>query len=427
MDYNFKDGLDFAKELDEKDDLKEYRNHFYLKEDEIYMDGNSLGLASKEGEKSLLKILDIWKEEAIKIWNIEDGKYHQYSRHLAKKMAPLVGAKDNEVVITGSTTSNIHQAISTFYKPTKEKYKILVDDLNFASDRYAVDSQIRIHGLEVEDAVKVVKSEDGKYIDEDKIIEAMTEDVSLILLPTILYRSSQILDMKRLTEEAHKRNIIIGFDLCHAIGAIEIDFSDIKPDFAVWCTYKYLSGGPGSIAGLYINEKHFKKLPGMAGWYGNKLETQFQLKHEFDHEEDASGWQIGTPSLFSMAPLDGVLDIFKEVGMKRIREKSLKLTAYFMYLVDNKLGKYGYKIDNPRDNEKRGGHICLTHNKAYQISIALRDLGVIPDFREPNVIRIAPIALYNTFEELYRVVEILEKIALEKTYENYSEIRKTVI
>lgn len=427
MEYNFKDGMDFAKELDRNDELKEYREHFYINEDEIYMDGNSSGLASKEAEKAVLNILDIWKKDGIKIWNIEDGKYHKYSKHIAKKMAPLIGAKEEEVVIVGSTTSNIHQGISTFYHPTKDKYKILVDDINFATDRYAVDSQVRNHGLKVEDTVKVVKSDDGKFIDEDKIIEAMTDDVALILLPTVLYRSSQILDMKKLTEEAHKRDIIIGFDLCHAIGAIEMNFSEIQPDFAVWCTYKYLSGGPGAIAGLYINERHFKKLPGMAGWFGNRLETQFQLSHKFDHQQDANGWQIGTPSLLSMAPLDGVLDIFNEVGMKKIREKSLNITAYFMYLVDNKLSKYGYGIDNSRDDSRRSGHICLTHNNAYQISIALRDLNVIPDFREPNVIRIAPIALYNTYEEVYKVVEILEKIAVEKIYENYSEKRNMVI
>lgn len=427
MTTKFETGLTYARELDQQDDLKQMREHFYIQPGEIYMDGNSLGLSSKEAEVALLRMMEVWKKEGIKIWNVEDGKYYHYSNKLAALTAPLIHADAGEIAIAGSTTANIHQCISTFYQPTTEKYKILVDDLNFPTDRYAVDSQVRLKGLDPSEAVKVVASEDGKTLSAEKIIAAMTPDVALILLPAVLYRSAQILDMKKITTAARERGIYIGWDLCHAIGAIEMDFTELQADFAVWCTYKYLGGGPGSIAGLYINKKHFAKMPGMTGWFGNKDETQFQLKHTFEPAPDASGWQVGTPSLFSMAPLEGALQIFAQVGMPAIRKKSLQITAYLMYLIDEKLQAYGYGVGNPRENEARGGHVCLEHDEAYRISLALKDKGVIPDFREPNVIRLAPIAFYTSYEEVYRVVEILEEIFVEKTFLEYSDKRGLVV
>lgn len=427
MDTSFNTTREFAESLTTADVLHHLRERFYIQPNQIYMDGNSLGLASKDAERALLDVLEVWKSEGIKLWNTENSKYYHYSKHIAKLMAPLIGADDNEVAVVGSTTSNIHQAISTFYKPTEKKYKILVDDLNFPTDRYAVDSQVIQKGYSPHDAVKVVKSPNGSFIDEDTIIDAMTDDVALILLPTVLYRSAQVLDMAKITMAAKERDILIGWDLCHAIGALEINFNQINPDFAVWCTYKYLSGGPGSTAGIYINKKHFDKTPGMAGWFGNKDETQFQLNHQFDHQQDASGWQVGTPNLLSMAPLEGVLKIFNEIGMHAIRNKSLHITSYLMYLIDEKLSKYGFSVGNLRNDYQRGGHICLEHKEAYRITLALKDKGVIPDFREPNVIRLAPIALYTSYTEVYTVVEILEKIAKNKIYEQYTNKRSLVV
>ncbi|OJG98251.1 kynureninase [Enterococcus termitis] len=423
MNNTFQEDRAYAQWLDEQDPLKAIRERFYVQPNEIYMDGNSLGLASKDAEKALQNMLDIWKNEGIKLW---DGLFH-YAGKLGELSAPLINAYPDEIVITGSTTTNIHQCISTLYKPTKKRYKILVDDLNFPTDRYAVDSQVRLHGYEPNDAVKVVESLDGRLIDETAVINAMTDDVALILLPTVLYRSSQIIDMKRVTEAAHERGILIGWDLCHAIGAIPMDFKDIQPDFAVWCTYKYLSAGPGSIAGLYMNRKHFNETPGLAGWWGNKDDTQFELKQQFEHQQDASGWQIGSPSFLAMAPLEGTLNIFNEVGMKNIREKSLLITAYLMYLIDEKLERYGFSVGNPREDHRRGGHVCLEHKEAYRICKALKEANVIPDFREPNVIRLAPIALYNTYEEVYTLVEILEEIVVEKRYEVFSNERTLVV
>lgn len=427
MKYEFQLGMNYAKELDMKDPLKDIRSRFYVKENEIYMDGNSLGLCSKDAEKSVLKALDIWKEHGIGIWNVENSKYFLYPSYLGGRMASLINADANEVTVTNSTTINIHQAITTFYKPTKDRYKILADDLNFPTDRYAVDSQVKLHGYDPDDAVKVVPSPDGRTISEDAVIEAMTDDVALIILPALLYRSAQLLDMERVTKEAHRRGIYIGWDLCHSIGAIPHDFKKIDPDFAVWCNYKYLSAGPGAPAGLFINKKHFGMDPGLAGWHGNVKATQFQLKHKYEHSNDADGWLTGTPSILSMAAIDGILDIYNEVGMEKIREKSLKITAYLMYLIDERLAKYGYSIGNPREDDKRGGHVALEHDEAYRICQALKEHRVIPDFREPNVIRLAPVALYVSYEDVHRLVDILEELTINKEYENYEHTRSLVV
>lgn len=420
--------LDFALEKDREDELFNVRQRFLLQPDTIYMDGNSLGLASIDSQRTLQEANESWIKDGIAIWNAKDSKYFLYSSYLGAKLAPLIGAEAEEVAVMGSTTLNLHSALATFYHPTKHKYKIIIDNLNFPTDRYAIESEVRLHGLEVEDALKVVDSPDGKFIDEEAMINAMTDDVALIILPAVLYRSAQIVDMKKITDAAHKKDIIVGWDLCHAIGAIEIDFSKIQPDFAVWCNYKYLNGGPGATGGFYINKKHFSKKPGLAGWFGNRISSQFELNQKFEHNQSsASGWQTGTPSILSMAPLEGALDIFEDVGLTAIRKKSLDITAYLMYLTDEKLASYGYTVGNSRIDEKRGGHICLEHDEAYRICQALREHKVIPDFRDPNVIRLAPIALYTSYREVYRLVEVLEVIAKDKEYEDFSNKRALVV
>ncbi|WP_127959923.1 kynureninase [Serratia microhaemolytica] len=421
----FKDGLAFAQEMDQQDVLRPIRDRFYQIPGEMYMDGNSLGLCSKDAEESLISMLEIWKNEGIKLWN--HPKHFRYTDVIAKLTAPLLNADPLEIVTVGSTTSNIHQCLATFYHPTEKKYKILVDDLNFPSDRYAVDSMVMLKGLKVEDAVKVVCSRDGRTLSEDDIIEAMTDDVALVHLPSVLYRSSQLVDMEKVSKAARERGIIIGWDLCHSVGSVPHDFKAIEPDYAVWCTYKYLSAGPGAVAGMYINKKYFSTRPGLAGWWGNKDETQFQLSHTFEHQQDATGWQVGSPHFFSMAPLAGSLKIYEEVGMEKIRAKSLHITAYLMYLIDTRLSQYGYSVGNPREDDRRGGHVSLEHDDAYRICIALKNNRIIPDFREPNVIRLAPVALYNSYEEVYQLVNVLEKIAANKEYENFSSARALVV
>lgn len=427
MDKNYEQGPGYPELMDNNDILGHFKQRFYIKEGTIYLCGNSLGLCSRDAEESVLQAIEDWKVEGVKLWNVKRSKYYLYSKNLAHLMAPLINVDPDEVAITGSTTINIHQAISTLYKPTKSKYKILVDDLNFPTDRYAVDSQVRLKGYEPKDAVKIVKSRDGRVIKEDDVITAMTNDVALILLSTVLYRSGQILDMEKISHAAREKGIIIGWDLCHAVGAIEIDFKSIEIDFAVWCTYKYLNGGPGATAGIYINKKHFQKVPGLAGWFGNKHETQFQMRQEFEHQIDASGLQIGSPTILSMAALEGSLKLIHEAGISNIRKKSLHLTGYLIWLIETKLGQFGFTIGNSKEDLQRGGHVCAEHSEAYRISLALKQRDVVSDFREPNVIRITPVALYTSYSDVYNLVKILLDIMNNGYYNEFSSSRAIVV
>jgi kynureninase len=232
--------------------------------------------------------------------------------------------------------------------------------------------------------------------------------------------------MKKLTEEAHKRNILIGFDLCHSVGAIPHHLSEWGVDFAFWCTYKYLNGGPGSVGALYVNEKHFNKEPGLAGWFSSSKESQFDMEHSLIKAADAGAYQIGTPHIFSAAPLLGSLEIFQEAGIERIRRKSLHLTGYFMALIEKELSAFDFRISNPSNDNERGGHVYLEHPEAARISQALKANGIIPDFRNPNGIRLAPVALYNTFEEVWRAVQMLKTIMEEKNYLKYENKRGVI-
>lgn len=423
----FEDGLAFAKAMDEKDALRDFRARYYIPEGTIYMDGNSLGLCSKDAEEAVREALEAWKKEAIDIWNVEESKYFLYPSRLAKLLAPMLGAEADEITLTNSVTINIHQCLATFYKPDAKRYKILVDELNFPTDRYAVDSQARLHGLDAEKAVVAVKSRDGRCILEEDVIAAMGEDVALALLPAAFYRSAQLPDMARLTKAARERGVLIGWDLCHSIGAVPHALDAIGADFAVWCNYKYLNGGPGTVAGLYINRRHFGRLPGMTGWQGNEKGTLFQLRQTYAPAPDADAYLTGTPPILSMAALEGALRIHNEAGVGRIREKSLLLTEYLICLIDMRLRPYGFCVGSPREAERRGGHVALEHPEAWRICRALKDRGVIPDFREPNVVRLAPAALYVSFEDVYTMVGILEEIARDRLYEQYESARSLVV
>ncbi|MFA1822889.1 kynureninase [Virgibacillus oceani] len=412
--------------MDTKDALKLYRKEFYVNENVIYFDGNSLGLLSKRAEIVLEDLKESWKTYAIDGWSEGAHPWFYLSEKLGSMSVPLVGAKPEEVVITGSTTTNLHQLVATFFKPTGKRTKILADELNFPSDIYALKSQLQLNDLDPEENLIQVKSKDGNTLKTEDIIRLMTENVALIVLPSVLYRSGQILDMKKLTEEAHKRNIMIGFDLCHSVGAIPHHLSDWGVDFAFWCTYKHLNGGPGSVGALYVNEKHFDKKPGLAGWFSSSKDTQFDMAHTLQKAADAGAYQIGTPHIFSAAPLLGSLEIFSEAGIERIRTKSLQLTDYLMTLIDSELAAFNFRISNPREETERGGHVYLEHPEAARICKALKANGVIPDFRNPNGIRLAPVALYNTFEEVWTAVQILKTIMEEKSYLQYKNKRGVI-
>jgi kynureninase len=387
--------VEYAKSLDEQDALGKYRNEFYIQPNVIYMDGNSLGLLSKRAEKSVLTLLDSWKRYGIDGWTQGEHPWFYFPETLSEMCAPLVGASKEEVIITGSTSANLHQLVASFYRPEGMRTKILADELNFPSDLYAISSQLSLHGFNGDEHMKLVKSRDGYTLQEEDIISAMTDDVALIILPSVLYRSGQVLDIKMLTEAAHERNIMIGFDLCHSIGSVPHELDKWNVDFAFWCNYKHVNGGPGATGGLYVNRKHFGGKPGLAGWFGSDKEKQFNLSTQMTPATNAGAYQIGTPHIMSSAPLYGSLEMFAEVGIYAIREKSLKLTNYMMTLIEHELSEYNFVIANPRETEKRGGHILLVHDEAARICKALKVQQVIPDFRSPNGIRLAPVALYN--------------------------------
>ena len=415
----YKTNLEFARKLDTADPLKSFRTRFYIPENTIYMDGNSLGLLSKDSEVTLHHNLKKWKTKAINGWLEGDQAWFYYAEEIGKLAAPLIGAEPGEVIATGSTTVNLHALLSTFFKPKPGKNKILTDETNFPSDIYALKSHLKLRGFDPESHLVMVPAEKDGTLSEDRIIKHMDEDIALVLFQSVIFSTSQLLDVATLTQEAHKNEILIGFDCSHSAGVVPHAFDKDDVDFAFWCGYKYLNGGPGSSAFIFINKKHFEKEPLMAGWFGYKKEKQFEMSLEFDHEHSAGGWQISSPGILGLAPLEGSLKILNEAGIEQIRAKSAKLTSYFIYLIDQILAKdpYNFHIGTPRDPDKRGGHIALKrYQEALRINEALKKRGIISDFRPPNIIRLAPAPLYNTFQEVWEVVYALKEIIDKKEY-----------
>ncbi len=425
---DFEPGEGCALRLDEADPLAGYKERFYGLQGCIYMDGNSLGLMSFDAESTLLRVMDEWKKLGIRGWSGAEQPWITYAERLGELQAPIVGAHSDEVVVTGGTTVNLHALVATFYRPEAGRTKILADELNFPSDLYALSAQIRLRGGNPDTDLVLVKSRDGVLIEEDDIVDAMDSDVALALLPSVYYRSGQLLDMERLTEEAHDRGILIGFDCSHSVGVVPHRLSDWGADFAFWCNYKYVNGGPGSTSSLYVNRRHFGTTPGLAGWFGNDRSTMFEMRTEFDPARTAAAWQIGTTTMLSSAPLEGSLQMIAEAGIGNIREKSIRITSYLMYLIDETLSgePYSYGVATPRDPDRRGGHVGVTHDDAWRITQALIARGVIPDFRPPNIIRLAPIPLYVSYHDVWKVTEHLKAVIDHGEHEAFSDDKATV-
>lgn len=418
--------IDYAAEKDKKDPLARFAKEFYIQKGKTYLDGNSLGLLSKRSEQSVIKLLEAWKMHAIDGWTDTRQPWFTLSETIGAKMAKLIGANAHEVIATGSTTINLHQLLATFYEPTDNKPFILSETLNFPTDIYAMQSHLKIHGLKSEKYLKLIKSEDGHTLSEDTIIEAMTDDIKIIILSSVLYRSGQLLNMRKLTTAAHERGILIGFDLCHSIGSVPHQLSDMGVDFAFWCTYKHLNGGPGSVAGLYVNERHHAKTPGLRGWFGSDKQVQFDMERTFTKADGAGAYQLGTPHLLSLSPLIGSLELIEEAGIGPMREKSLNLTQYLRDLLESLPETTDLFIRTPKNDEHRGGHILIEHPEAARICKALKSEGIIPDFRSPNGIRIAPVALYNSYSDVLHCALTLATILKNGTYKHFENTRGVI-
>jgi kynureninase len=418
----------YAQKLDSEDPLAGFRERFHIPDGTIYVDGNSLGLLCKDSENSILGALNEWKTLGIEGWVGAKRPWFYFAEQIGAMCASLVGAEPDEVILSGTTTVNIHQLVNTFFQPHGSRRRIIADELDFPSDIYALKSILKLRGMNPDRDLILAPSVNGRFLSEESIVRLMDEETALVFFPSVLYRSGQLLDVQDLTEEAHRRGIPIGFDCCHSVGSVPHQFDKWGVDFALWCSYKYLNGGPGSIAFLYVNKKHFSREPALAGWFGYVKDKQFDMSLEFEHSGSAGGWQISSPAILSSASLEGALRLTLEAGIEAIREKSLRMTSYLMYLVDEVLSKspYNFAIGTPREDARRGGHVAIENDEGLRISEALRSRGVVPDFRPPNIVRIAPIPLYNTYHELWQVVQHLKDIIDKNEYERYSKVRKAI-
>lgn len=418
-----------AQRLDDHDGLASFKNRFYVREGVIYMDGNSLGLLSHDAEQSLLTVIEQWKTLGIDGWLKASPPWFYLGEELGRRSASLVGASPESIVVAGTTTVNLHALVATFYEPTQGRRKIIAGELDFPSDIYALKAQIELRGGNPQTDLVKVSSHDGRTIDEDDIIATMDDTVALVLLPSVLYRSGQLLDIQRLTAAAHDRGITIGWDCCHSAGVIPHEFDRWNVDFAFWCNYKYLNAGPGGIASLYVNPQHFGKTPALPGWWGYQKDRQFDMLHEFEGAAGAGAWQISTTTILGAAPLIGSLNIMDEAGIETVRKKSLALTDYLISLLDERGltgAEYGYQIGTPRDHRSRGGHVAVEHEHAAAIARSLKERGVVPDFRPPNVIRLAPVPLYTSFVDVWDTVQHLREIIESGEYRQMSGAREIV-
>jgi kynureninase len=410
---------DFARELDINDPLRGYRDRFHLPMQEngqpyIYFAGNSLGCQPKSVRAYIEAELLDWERLGV------EGHFHAqhpwmpYHELLAATSARLVGAKPEEVVIMNSLTVNLHLLMVSFYRPTPKRYKILIEADAFPSDIYAVRSQLRFHGYDETEGLIALKPRPGAHTlrtqDIEAAIEAEGDQIALILLGGVNYYTGQAFEIEKITRAGHQKGCKVGIDLAHAVGNVALQLHDWNVDFAAWCTYKYLNSGPGGVAGAFVHERHLTDvdLPRFAGWWGHKKETRFQMGPDFHPIPTAEGWQLSNAPILSMASLRAAIALFDEAGMPALRAKSQRMTGYLEYLLDLYADALPLQIITPRDPAQRGCQLSLlTDDSGRDIFHKLSQSGVICDWREPNVIRVAPVPLYNRFEDIWQFVEIL--------------------
>ena len=414
--------MDFAIKQDELDPLKSYRKQFHFpsfhEKKMIYYTGNSLGLQPISTKKYIDQELNDWAK-----WGVE-GHFHAqrpwmpYHEFITEKAAKIVGGKNNEVVVTHSLTTNLHLLMVSFYRPTKTRFKILCEKKAFPSDQYALQSQAKFHGYQPEEAIVEIGPRDGEYTirEEDVLakIEELGESLAMIMIGGVNYFTGQVFPMKEITAAGHKVGATVGFDLAHGAGNIPVSLHDWNVDFAAWCGYKYLNSGPGGSSGLFIHERHVKNkdLIRFAGWWGHDKNDRFLMPDKFNPIPTAEAWQLSNAPVLSMAAHLASLDIFDEVGMDALREKSIQLTNYQEFIINNineRNSHINLEIITPKDTSKRGCQLSIVaHGQGKSLFEKLSANGVVADWREPNVIRIAPVPLYNSFEDAFDFGKIIE-------------------
>ena len=418
----FENNLAFANQLDEQDSLNQFREQFYIPvingNECIYFTGNSLGLQPKTTQDYVVNELEDWANFGVEGHFHATNPWFSYHEIFPQQVAKIVGALPEEVVVMNQLTVNLHLLMTTFYRPTKERFKIICEAKAFPSDQYAFESQVKLHGFNPDEAIIEVKPREGEYSirTEDIIatIEKHSSSIALVLFSGVNYYTGQVFDMPSITKAAHNIGAYCGFDLAHAAGNIELHLHDWNVDFACWCSYKYLNSGPGGVAGAYIHQKHFtnKSLQRLAGWWGQNKTNRFKMEKGFDPIETAEGWQLSNAPILSMAAHKASLDIFEDAGIENLVAKGKQLSDYLFFIIEelnSTLTKKAIEIITPK-NEKGCQVSMLMLQKGKEVFEALKQNGVLADWREPNVIRIAPVPLYNTFKEIYHFGEIVKRI-----------------
>lgn len=424
MQMNYQNTSAFSKELDENDPLKKFRNEFFIPQHEgkdcIYFTGNSLGLQPKTTSKYVQQELDDWARLGVKGHFQAKNPWMPYHEIFPKQLSKIVGCKENEVVVMNQLTVNLHLLMVSFYRPTKQRYKIICEAKAFPSDQYAFETQAKYHGFNPGDAIIEVAPREGEYTlrTEDilSVIQQHDDSVAVVLFGGVNYYSGQLFDMKAITDAAHTVGAYAGFDLAHAVGNVALKLNDWNVDFACWCSYKYLNSGPGGVAGVYINEKHVsnKDLPRFAGWWGYKKETRFKMEKGFDAIPTAEGWQLSNAPVLSMAVHKASLDIFEEAGMDQLHVKRKVLSGYLHFILNDINRRHSEKvleIITPANEKERGCQVSiLMVQSGKKIFDELTKQGVVADWREPNVIRIAPVPLYNSYDDVWKFGEIINSL-----------------
>lgn len=418
---SFENTLAYARQLDSEDPLASYRDKFHIPKDKngqdwLYFTGNSLGLQPKTTQKYIQQELDDWANYGVEGHFEAKNPWMPYHELLTASMAKIVGAKPIEVVVMNTLTTNLHLLMVSFFRPTKTKYKIVIESDAFPSDRYAVQSQLQFHGFDSASGLVEWKPRQGEELlrieDLETILAEQGDEIALLLIGGVNYYTGQYLDLKRIAKLGHAKNCMVGIDLAHGAGNVSPDLHDSGIDFAAWCSYKYLNAGPGSLGGLFVHEKHANNrgLPRFAGWWNHNKETRFNMRQPFDVMKGAEGWQLSNPPILSMAAIKASLDMFDEVGMKALRNKSEKLTGYFEFLI-HQMNSDSIKIITPSNPKERGCQLSMqVKNADKSLHKKLTENNIITDWREPDVIRCAPVPLYNRFEDVFKMVAVLTSL-----------------